>query len=50
MTKYIDISINSIKLISRKRLLNIFKINRKYIFQILFLNGFDTSNNGNNIN
>lgn len=48
--KYINITDSEILKLSTNRLLNIYRINRKYIFQILNQYGFDTSNNGNNIN
>ena len=50
MIKPISIDVNSISNLSTGRLLNIYKINRKYLFQILSSAGFDTSNGGLNIN
>lgn len=50
MSKYIQINESQISNLSTNRLLNIFRKNRRYLFCILNQYGFDTSNNGNNIN
>ena len=47
MSKYINIKEDEIKNLVTNRLLNIYRINRKYIFQTLFLNGFDPNKNIN---
>jgi hypothetical protein len=48
--KYIDIANDQVDKISVNRLLNIYKRNRKYLFQILAEFGFDTSEGRKNIN
>lgn len=48
--KYINIKEKDIAKLNTSRLLNIYRINRKYLFQVLAFNGFDTSNGGANIN
>ncbi|MDA3855107.1 MAG: hypothetical protein PF569_02525 [Candidatus Woesearchaeota archaeon] len=50
MNKFIIITDKQIVNLTTNRLLNIFRINRTFLFKILNKYGFDTSNNGNNIN
>lgn len=50
MSQFIEITDDQIKTLTTNRLLNIFRKNRKYLFHVLNDFGFDTSNNGNNIN
>lgn len=47
MSKYIDINIDSIPKLATNRLKNIYSINKKWLYQTLGLNGYDTSNLAN---
>ena len=46
MSKFIFIELKNISKLSTGRLLNIYRINRKHIFQILAADGFNTSETG----
>lgn len=50
MSKYIQITANRIKNLTTNRLLNIFRINRKYLFNTLNNFGYDTSKGYNSVN
>lgn len=50
MSKYIQITANQIKNLTTNRLLNIFRINRKYLFNTLNNFGYDTSKCYNSVN
>jgi len=50
MSNFIEITDDQIQKLTTNRLLNIFRKNRKYLFHELNNHGFDTSDNGNNIN